>query len=175
VSTQRVTEILELSRTNDGNGVRSSTYATDYIYQGKCYSFSQRFTVPAATNLIIVFDISATDREISLYTPVLAATTGPINIDYYMGSDYTGGTACLVNNRAAYGSASQVSVKQGATGSEKGTLFSQDMVLSAHKSAGTSIEGLEFVPMQDSNILMELDNTNGTDATVLIKFVWFEV
>lgn len=63
----------------------------------------------------------------------------------------------------------------GATGTDKGAKFTEGFIAAGHKSSASSQEGLEFVPPQDSNILVELDNTNGTDATVFINFVWFEV
>lgn len=177
----KTTETLKAAKTNDKQGLRVSTYATDYIYQGKSYSFSVRITIPSATNVLFLFDYSAITDGVTVYTPTIDATTGPINVDYYVGSDYADSTATEItpNNRASYGGASGSDVFYGAptdfTGSTKGTMFSQGLVLSGHKQGGSVQESLEFYPPQATNILVELDNTNGTDATALVSFLWYEV
>jgi len=177
VSVARTTQILDLSQTNNKKGLRTSNYSTDYIYQGKCHSCTKRLTVETGTNLIIVFDMSAAvaaGKAVSLYTPVMDATTGPVLVDYYYGSDYTGGTDFPCINRAYYGGTTLSTIKAGGTGTDKGTKFSEGAVFAGHKSSSASQEGLEFVPVQ-TNILAEIDNTNGADSIVLINFVWFEV
>lgn len=162
--------------TTNKKGLRTSNYATDYIYQGKCFSVAQRITVEAATNTFILFDISnCHSKEITVYTPVFEATTGPLEIDYYSGTNYTGGTPMLVNNRASYGESNQCALTIGATGTNKGTKFTEGFVSAGHKSGAASQGGLEFIPPQDTKLLVEINNTNGTDATVFINFVWFEV
>lgn len=165
-------------RTNNEKGIRVSNYATDYIYQGKCFSASQRIAVTAAANMLILFNMKpayAAGKQVSVYTPVLDTTTGPLLLDYYIGSDYSGGTSFRINNRASYGPKNLCTLTYSATGSDKGTRFTDGFVAAGHKSSGSSQEGLEFVPVQNTNILVEIDNTNGTDATVFINFVWFEV
>lgn len=168
------------AQTNDEMGFRASTYATDYIYQGKCFSTSQRLTIESANNMFILFDITgaySAGRVVSVYTPVLDTTTGPLHIDYYYASDYTGGTSFLVNNRVSYGGNCNCTLTYGATdaGGGKGIKFTEGFVASGHKSTGTSQEGLEFVPPQNTKILVEIDNTNGSNATAFVNFVWFEV
>lgn len=174
----KTTEALIRRSTNDGKGLKASTYATDYIYQGKCFSVSQRITVTSAANMFILFDIKPAyiaGKEVTVYTPVFDTTTGPLNIDYYYGTNYTGGTAFTINNRASYGPLPCSNLTYGATGASKGTKFSEGFVAAGHKSSGSSQEGLEFVPPQNTKILVEIDNTNGSDATVFINFVWFEI
>lgn len=178
MSVSDITSRLRDSQTNDERGIRSSSYATDYIYQGKCFSTSQRITVAAAVNMIVLFNMvpaSAAGKVVSVYTPVLDTTTGPLLLDYYYGSDYSGGTTFRINNRASYGPSNLCTLTYSATGSSKGIRFTDGFVAAGHKSSATSQEGLEFVPPQNTNILVEIDNTNGTDATVFINFVWFEV
>lgn len=163
------------AKTKDGKGFRQSSYATDYIYQGKCHSISQRITVLSGTNMILLFDMTECTREVSVYPPAFTTTTGPLNIDFYAMSDYSGGTAMLLSNRLAGGQANQCTLTYSATGTNKGTLFSQGMAPAGHKQGATASDALEFVPPQKTKLLVELDNTNGTDATVLVQFVWFEV
>lgn len=181
MSESRITEILEKAKTNNEKGIRTSTYATDYIYQGKGYSITSRFTVLSGTNLIILFDMTNCTREVSLYTPIFDATTGPILIDYYIGADYVidDATTLSINNRVYYGDPSEIIISYGAlsnyTGTTKGTLFSNDIVISGHKAGGGITESFEFVPVPKQKILLELDNTNGTDATMGVRTVWYEV
>lgn len=176
MSVAEITKRLIDSQTNDKRGIRSSSYATDYIYQGKCFSTSQRITVEAGTNMIVLFNmVPAAEKVVSVYTPVLDTSTGPLLLDYYYGSDYSGGTSFRINNRVSYGPEALCTLTYSATGSNKGTRFSDGFVAAGHKSSGSSQEGLEFVPPQNTNILVEIDNTNGTDATVFVNFVWFEI
>ena len=178
MSTARISELAEKQKTHNSQGVRFSTYATDYIYQGKCFSCSQRLSVGGSSSLIVLFNMVpayALGRQISVYTPVFDANNGPITVDYYAGSDYTGGTVMTINNRAYYGELPGCTLTYGATGSSKGTKFSEGYVVAGHKSSGSSQEGLEFVPSQNTNILVELTNTDGSAAIIYVSFVWFEV
>ena len=178
MSIPRITEILDINSTDNMIGFRISNYASDYIYQGKCYSVKQRITVLSGTNMMILFNMVPAYDEgkiVSVYEPVFTTTTGPVNVDFTIGSDYTGGTSFNINNRAYYGDHPLCTMTYGATGSSKGVALSQDMVPAGHKDPGGTQGGLEFVPPQNTNVLAELDNTNGTDATVLVNFIWFEI
>jgi hypothetical protein len=113
--------------------------------------------------------------EVSVYPPGFVAEGGPITVDYYTGTDYSGGVSFTISNRAYYGPSNITEVAYNATGSNKGTLFSQNLIPSEKKTGGSASDLLEFVPFQKYKILLEFDNTGESDAILLIQFVWFEV
>lgn len=178
MSNQRITEMIQGILTDNEKGIRASSYATDYVYQGKCFSISQRFTIVPDTNLIILFDptgCAVKGKEVSVYPPVFSGIGGPVNVDLYAGTDYAGGTLCTIMKRAYYGNNNCSIITYGAEGSYKGLKFSENMILADKKGGGSTSDLLEFVPPQSSKILIELDNTDTSDAVVLIQFVWFEI
>ena len=168
--------LLQYTRTNDGKGFKQNTYAGDYVFRGRAFSVSQTFDIAQSGTLYVLFDISKLEKNLVLYPPSFASYGGGATIDVYVGTDYTGGTDMLEQNRSYRGGKNQCDLKSEPTGSNKGTLFTQFLVPGAFRTGGTSADELEFEPPVNlGNYLLEITNLEGSQGIKFnISFVWFE-
>lgn len=178
MSIPRLTEIFEKLLTYDRTGINISRYITDFIFRGFCYSVSQRFTIGAGEYFQLFFDsteCTKAGKRVVVFPPVFSATKGPVDIDFYAATGYTGGTSCLITKRAYYGENNLCTLTYGPTGADKGTLYAQNMIPATRGTGAGTADELEIVFPPNSKILIDFYNNDVLDSVVLFRVIWFEV
>jgi hypothetical protein len=169
----RRTEIMETTRTSDGTGWLSSSYAIDYVYRGGAFSLVDVVQIAGSTTAYFLFDTAASGY-LSVHPPEFSTTGGPVLIKIYAGTDYTASTEMNVRNRNVHSSqVNLASLYSGATGSSKGTEIVEYAIPSGHKSSGSMSSSLPYV-LDGVNYLIEVQNLDSNAIYFGINFTWFE-
>lgn len=144
------------------------------VYAGLCYSSQYRISLDGSETKYFVFDCSGSGCDVENYPPVFTGVGGPILITIYGGTDYTGVDSLPVNNRnVKSGRAARCTLKDQATGTEKGIVSSGFVVPSNILSGGNVKSDLPFL-LNGFSYLIEVENTSGVAATLGYQFIWFE-
>ena len=154
------------------------------VIENCVFGISKRFDIPLSGTVDIVIDPSAFDRKRLLFLPVTfrAFGAGPIHIDIYFGTEYSGGTEIESINRDLTSSTeAKVKIYLDPTIIEAGTklptefVILSDGVAAVSNIGGETKEDLIFNGRTDGNYLFRLTNQEASAAQGFIASNWAEI
>lgn len=180
---------------NNRKALLSTGVEDDYVDRGYGFAVDQNFSITSGSTLYILVDFTTytdfsvsntdnrgTDREGTIIAtpPHFVTTAGPVIINVYTGSDYSGGSSISYSKLNTNSTkSSQVTITSGATGSNKGTNELSYIIGSAGvgtASGGGGASGhVVFLRNNTETTLLEINNESGTDITFHYGQVFFEV
>ena len=192
MSEARITEMLENRASISKDAWLSTTYADDFIVRGKAFTISKNFTIAVSGVLRILVDyttfIPAADElgQIFVFPPVFSTTAGPVTVDVYRDTDYTGGTEAVVFNpnttvqKTLAGLTLTTGNTTQITGSVKGDIVLQYLVGLATPgvsgASGGAATGLSFLISRNTDkTLLEVTNASGAEITFHYGQVFYEI
>lgn len=170
-----------------GDALVSTSYADDGLTRGKAYLFEKNFAIGSGTTLNILFDYTTYTPsgtqigQVYVMPPTFSTTVGPVNVNIYRGTDYTGGTEfdAINPNTLVANTTSGTTLRTGPTGSVKGTLVLEYLIGGAsqgNQSASGSSSGLAFfIRDNTSKTLIEIVNNSGSAITFHFGQVFYEI
>jgi hypothetical protein len=171
-----------------GNGETKvrKTKQGEWEDKGFCFQYNQLVTMPdsATANKYFLFDPTGVDGDIWLHVFPLTFTNvedGPVVVNYYAGSNYSGGTPLpLLNRNGRSAAAPATVVTEDPTGTVLGTRTSANKVakggaLPSQSGGGNSGLNLPFIANNTTTFLIEIVNTSGITVTGEIYFEVCEV
>lgn len=170
-----------------GDAIVATSYADDGITRGQAYLFEKNFAIGSGTTLNILFNYTTYTPsgsqigQIYVMPPTFSTTAGPVTVNIYRGTDYTGGTEfdALNPNTLAPNTTSETTLTTGPTGSVKGTLVLEYLVGGAsqgNQSASGSASGIAFfVRDNTTKTLIEIVNSSGSAITFHFGQVFYEI
>lgn len=183
--TVKVNLVKQLSAS--GDAIVVSTYADDGITKGKAYLFEKNFSISTGATLYILFNYTTYTPgpgqfgQVYVMPPAFATTSGPVAVNIYRGTDYSGGTEfdALNPNTTVANSKSETTLTTGATGTAKGTPVLEYLVGGAsqgNQSASGASSGLAFFIRDTSTkTLIEIVNGSGSNITFHFGQVFYEI
>jgi hypothetical protein len=163
---------------------RIQTIADEQFSLGNSYSYEDYhiFLVGDAT-FSFVFDPTAfTGVNLTVEPLSFCATSGPITIDFYVGTDADDdGTLLGVSNRKSTSTnVNQAVLRLDPTINNIGTRFSGDLVSSTGTAPGNSngaanAQGLPFELDTTQKYTFVATNKDGADVYFCLKMTWFEI
>lgn len=125
------------------DAVLTTNYLDDYIVRGKVFNItiSEEFT--ADTAVYFTSEYAGEKPGAAFLLPItFTPVSGYVTLNIYEDTDYTGGTALTaVDRNRATKNTSLVSVKTGASGTDKGTLIKTVVVGTAAAQGSAGSEG----------------------------------
>lgn len=170
-----------------GDAVLTTGYDDDSIVRGLGFTFEKNFSILSGATLNILVDYSAWAPEedeyglIYILPPVFRTTAGPVIVNVYRGTDYTGGTEfdAINPNTTASKTTSGTTFTSGATGSTKGDIVLEYLVggagIGPANTAGSSTGLGFFIRTASDKTLVEVVNNSGNDITFNYSQLLFEI
>jgi hypothetical protein len=186
---------LNSQLSNAKNAVLSTDYANDYIARGYAFALEENFTIGSGATLNMLIDYTTytnftksnvdntVDKRVGwvfVLPPRMATTAGPVEVNVYRGGDYSGGTETLYSKRNTISDIEpQITITQGATGTDKGTLSLSYLVGSSstnQDSGGGVKEGIvPFIRSNDGITLVEIVNESGEEIIFSYGQTFYEI
>lgn len=180
---------------NTADAILITTYANDYIARGYGFAVEEVFEIEKDESLLLNIDYTSyTDFSISccdnirlarrglvlVLPPLMSTTAGPVIVDVYRGGDYSGGTSVMYYSRNTLSNIEpQISITQGATGTDKGTLSLQYLVGgdSTNQSRGGLVANpnIPFIRNNNDHTLVEIRNESGFDILFSYNQIFYEI
>jgi hypothetical protein len=179
----RTTEILEKQNTIF-NASRTTDVAGEQFVLGNSYSYEDYHIFALADDtLTFVFDPTAfTGTNLTVEPISFCATSGPITIDFYTGTDADDDGTLLgaSNRRATSSNINEAILRLDPTINSIGTRFSGDLVPAtgtapANSSGGSNVSGLPFELDTSLKYAFVATNKDGANVYFCIKMTWFEI
>lgn len=171
-----------------GNGQNNviKTQIDQWTDQGFCFQYNQIVSMPdvGISNKYFLFNPSGVVAGIILHIAPLMFTNvedGPVIVNYYAGSDYTGGTPLSLLNRNANSlNITDVVVTEDPTGTVLGLKTSANKIatggaLPSQSGGGSSREAKFFIGNNALPILIEIVNSSGATVDGEVFFEFCEV
>jgi hypothetical protein len=148
---------------------------------GKAFSFEDYFTFGQDEVKTFVFDPTALVDTQVVFNPLLfAASSGPVLIDFYAGTDADDDGTVLVPSNRRSGFPAPVSVfRLNPTINDLGTRFAGDSVPATGAGVGNTNgagnqAGLPFEIDPTLKYAFTITNQDGADTIIQVKNTWFE-
>ncbi len=162
-------------------GATTAGWADRLACEGKAFLFADY--KPYANGQVIDWIFDATNYTgdyIYLIAPTFSATGGPVFIDFYVNSEYTGGTQQVVTNRKSDGPAAQSQVWFDVTITTLGPKVAGRLIPAGGSSPATAIPAestSQLLSIFEKTIVQHLRITNGHNGAIYQQgdFTWFEV
>lgn len=163
--------------------VLTKSIEKDWEDRGYSYQYDQVITLPFATNKYFLFDPTGISDDIVLNVfpfHVYNCEDGPVTVNYYAGSDYSGGTPLTLLNRNGNSTNTAATViYENPTGSSLGLKTSSNKVaiggaLPSQAGGGSSGEKEAFVASKNVKFLVEIVNDSGADITAEAYLIFSE-
>lgn len=153
---------------------------------GFCFQYNQIITLPdtGTADKYFLFNPTGVPDNYRIYVAPLELINvedGPVVVNYYFGSNYTGGTPLLLLNRNGESAITpNTVVTENPTGTVKGTKTSANKVakggaLPSQSGGGDSGLKTAFITSNQLPILIEGVNTSGASVTAEVFFEFCEV
>lgn len=168
---------------SSGDAVLTTDYASDFIFQGVEFLVQKNFTIAASGSLLILVDFTTytgLDRTIVIKPASYCTTFGPVIVNIYRGTDYSGGTPMPAYNlNTKIGGTSKTTFTEGPTGVSKGTA-TQELVIgygSTNQSSGGGTLRTDVLIVRDNSTktLVEILNQSGEIITFNFLQELFEI
>lgn len=180
---------------NVGDAHLMTTYADDYMARGYGFAIEEVFEIASGTSLFLNIDYTTyTDFSFSccdniriprkgwvfILPPNMITSAGPVVVDVYRGGDYSGGSAVLYSSRNTLSDVEpQITITQGATGTDKGTLSLQylvggDATFFARGGAAMA-PNIPFLRDNTDTTLVEIRNESGYAIFFGYNQVFYEI
>ena len=165
------------------DAILTTEYATDSIFKGVEFLIQKNFTIAASGTLLILIDFTTytgIDRTVVIKPASYCTTYGPVLVNIYRGTDYSGGTQIYAYNlNTKVGGTSKTTLTSGPTGSVKGTV-TQEFVVgygSTNQSSGGGSMKTDTLIVRDNKTktLIEVINNSGTEITFNFLQEFFEI
>ena len=191
----RSNQYLRNTRTNAGDALLSSTYDGDYLARGYAFALEGNFAIATGTTLYMLIDYTTYDDfsfanvdnirtarngVVFIMPPRMATTDGPVQVNVYRGTNYTGGTATLYSKRNTISDIDpQITITTGATGDDKGILALSYLVgrSTTNQSSGgdTASGSVPFIRSNEGVTLVEIVNESGVDIIFSYGQTFYEI
>lgn len=182
-STSSVLQLLDKYSSFTKNAHLATDQRTNSVFKGVKFLIQKNFSIAASGSLYILIDYTTylgDGKQIVIEPATFSSSYGPVIVNIYRGTDYTGGTPIPAYNvNTLIGTKSQTTFTQGATGTAKGTVTQEFLVGSgstnqssgggAATSAGLIVRG------NDGKTLIEILNESGETATVNFLQEFYEI
>jgi hypothetical protein len=158
--------------------------ANNKIFQDQVFGISKRLTIGDSEVINIGIDATAVDCDFLVLLPIAvkALGAGPLNIDLYVGSTFTGGTEIVSSNRNLD---SSVTAKlkwylaptitgDGTKAAPEFTVLSNGTA-AVSKITGESAEDLPINMVKGIKYIIRITNTAANSGTGAIANNWFEL
>jgi hypothetical protein len=157
------------------------------VLEGNVFTFIKRVSFEADEVISVIFDTSAyTGDYVYAFNPTFRATAGPIRIDGYINSKYSGGSdvsSFIFNNSAnpAVFKTAKSKIIVGATIDTPGIITAERLVPASGSNPATatgseSIPGDVFYEFPAGAIVeFEFTNDNGADTLVELTYIFIEL
>jgi len=165
-------QLIVRSASNSFDAMKMTTYADDYIVQGKSFTVNGITTINAETILNFLIKPGTSVSMFVLPFTIKSQSTY-IQVRIYEDTDYTGGTAVSATNRNRISTNTlQATITTGATGSDKGDLIISHAIFGSSLPQGTAYSGAggsanAFILDSSKKYLVEIENTDGSNSTVV--------
>lgn len=171
-------------KSNTGDAVLTTTYADDYITRGNAFQVRRRISLAASTTTKIVLDTTAVPSTSYIFIlPVsVAGTGGPILVDTYGISTYTGGSAIVPAKLNS--TSSNVAASLFLTGITSSDVAGNDLrqyIIGATGNpqqvnrSGSSSGAVPYIVAPGSKIVMQINNTYTDTNTIAFDVIWYEI
>lgn len=179
----KIAELLERSAAASFNGLRTTDYATDYIFRGKSFGIENLVIIDFGDlTYDIVFDTTGMTRSLVALPTAWYTSAGDVTINLGSCDSYTGGTILPITNRNyAFSSSypSEITFKYDVipTGYSAGS--TNLMVGSAatnQNSGGGGIKGtLPIVLETNIKYIFRVANNAGVEVKFAFAIFWYEL
>jgi hypothetical protein len=170
-----------------GDAVLTTTYADDFTTRGASFLFEKNITIASGGTALVLFDYTTYEPtkeqigQVFIFPPTFGTTAGPVKVNLYRDTNYTGGTEFnAVNpNTLVAKSTSGTTLTIGPTGTTKGTLAMEYLVgeqSHGNVSGGGSTAGLSFFVRDNTKkSLVEIVNLAGAEITFHYGQIFYEI
>ena len=180
MSLPKITESLVDSLSYQKNALIATTYADDYVFQGKCFGIENFVTISNAdTEFDIVFDTTNVNKDLVALPTKWFTTAGDVNVNLGSCSSYASGTEILPTNRNYQGTDSEVIFKYDVTPTAYVAGSTNLLVGSAatnQNSGGGGLEGsLPIILETGIKYIFRVANNSGAEIKFAFMIYWYEV
>jgi hypothetical protein len=171
-----------------GDAVKITSYGDDFTVQGGAFTFEKNIAIASGATKYILFDYTTFTPDpntqigqVYVFPPQFSTTSGPVDVDVYRGTNYTGGTEfdAINPNTLAPKTTSETTLTLDPTGTVKGTLSLEYLVGTQGQgsaSGGGSNNGLSFfIRGNVQKTLVEIVNRSGNAITFHYAQTFFEI
>lgn len=162
--------------------VRITTIQEELFVLGKAFSYEDYISFSAGETKTIVFDPTAFAGIQIAFNPIsFSATSGPIKIDFYTGSDSDDDGTILEPSNRREGFPGPASIlRLNPNNITLGDRFAGDLVPAnglgvGNANGGNNQPGLPFEIDFTLKKAITIKNEDGADTLVQLKITWFEV
>lgn len=165
------------------DAVLTTTYNLDAIFKGVKFLVQKNFTIASSGTLNILIDFTTypgRDRTVVIEPAKYCTSYGPVIVNIYRGTDYSGGTIIPAYNvNTIIGGTSKTTVTYGATGSTKGTVTQEFLIgygsTNQSSGGGTTASPDLIVRGNTSKTLIEVVNNSGNEITFNFLQEFYEI
>lgn len=170
------------------DAVLTTTYADDYTTRGKSFLVEKNISILNGATAYMLIDYTTyipSPGEAGLvfvFPPVFATTSGPVKINVYRETGYSGGTPFDVANpnTIAPKKVSGTTFTIGATGSNKGTIALEYVAGGGTGGVGNAMPGSTnglsfFIRNNTKKTLVEIVNLANSDITFHYGQILYEI
>lgn len=163
----------------------SESVLNNKIFAGQVFGAARRFDLVSGGVTDFIFDTTPVMKDFAVFLPFVfgAYGAGPVHIDIYTGTEYTGGTPVPIQNRSLRSSIlPEMTITTGATISDVGTLFPWEYSILSNGQAASAAAGSQGGPSLpldvvagETVVLVRLTNTDNNDTAICnFAFNWLE-
>jgi len=183
-----VVRLSESQTSYSHDAVLVTSYKDDYITRGNGFLFERNISIANGATALILFDYRTYHPalgqlgQIYIYPPFFQTTAGPVTVNLYRDTNYSGGTPyAIVNpNTLAKKKVSGTTISLAPTGTVKGDLAMVYLVGGGTGGVGNAspgaTEGISYFIRDNSKVsLVEIVNGAGADITFHYGQMIFEI
>lgn len=172
---------------SSGDAVLATSYADDFTTRGNAFLFEKIITIANGATAYVLWDYNTYDpansaeRFVYVFPPYFQTTGGPVTVNLYRGTDYSGGVKFNAYNPnvTVKKLTSETTLSLGPTGTNKGTLTMEYLVGGTPQgsfSAPGSTNGLAFfIRKNQGKALVEIVNGAGAEIKFHYGQVFYEI
>lgn len=169
------------------DAVLVTSYADDFTTRGASFLFEKNIAIASGGTALVLFDYTTyipgpgQIGQVYVYAPIFQSTVGPVTVNLYRGTNYTGGTEFDASNPNTLHAkiTSGTTLTLGPTGTVKGTLTMEYLVggqSQGNNSAAGATQGLSyFITNNTRKSLVEIVNNSGSAITFHYGQIMFEI
>jgi len=170
-----------------GDALLTTGYGDDFTTRGNAFLFETNIIILSGGTAYVLFDyttfvpLPGQIGQVFIYPPTFQTTAGPVTIQLYRDTEYTGGTPIVVSNpnTLVQKKVAGTTIAVGPTGSVKGTVGPSYLVGGAsqgNQNGAGSTSGLSFfIRDNKKKSLVEIVNSSGSSITFHYGQILYEI
>ena len=169
---------------NSGDALITTTYNADGTTKGLGFLFEKNISIGTGATVYVLFNYTtytSGNGIVYILPPFFHTTSGPVTVNLYRDTNYTGGTPfpAINPNTLAAKTTAETTLTIGPTGTVKGTLALEYLVGGAsqgNQSAPGDATGISFFIRDNTKkSLVEIVNNSGASITFHYGQMLFEI